>query len=132
MGHQKPRRKTNTKHTPTVQPVQKDNPNLRRGNPGNSGGKAGRSGDKPSWLKRFARRMLKHPGTQRSVKAILISKGQNPAFSPIYKELASRGYGAVNQSHDVNLNIKLEDLIEGSYAAAETLPVVGKRKSKPE
>lgn len=90
-------------------------PHLTPGNPGNSGGKKGRSGAKPNWLKRFAKAMLKHPGTRESVRKILHSKGKHPGFTALFKELGTRAYGKPTETVDLNHKVTLEDLVNQSF-----------------
>lgn len=82
---------------------------LTPGNPGNSGGKKERSGRTSNWLKRFARRMVKSPSAQKSVRAIIRQGSRNPAFVALLKEYHTRGWGNEVQGHE--LSVSLEDLV---------------------
>lgn len=91
-------------------------PHLVPGNPGNSGGKPGRSGRRAKWLENWAFRMLTAGYTKNSVRRILKSKGQHPAFVSMWKSLAERAAGKAAQPVEVAGKLTLEQLLSASNA----------------
>lgn len=55
--------------------------------------------------------MLRSRNGQRSVRRIIRAGDQSPAFAPMWRELARRGYGDVPKDLNVAARISLADLV---------------------